>query len=245
MTDATSLPPPTPLPPPAYFGGLDLGQMADYSALAVVERAAHLEDGRLAYRYAVRHLHRWPLRTAYPDIADDVVRLYARRPLAGSTLLVDRTGVGAPVCDMILRAEPEAWVIPVTITGGAQAGWAGGCRTVPKRDLAGALQALLGQRRLDVSPSLPLAQVLAREMQTFTVKINIATGNESFEAWRDRDHDDLVLAVATACWYGERTIGWDDGAVIIDTPAPSGRDRLVPRPNSEAQRRLIPPGRRW
>jgi hypothetical protein len=103
---------------------------------------------------------------------------------------------------------------------------------------------LLGQRRLDVSPSLPLAQVLAREMQTFTVKINIATGNESFEAWRDSDHDDLVLAVATACWFGERTVGYDDGAVIIDMPAPSGRDRLRPRPYSEAQRRLIPPGRR-
>jgi hypothetical protein len=39
---------------------------------------------------------------------------------------------------------------------------------------------------------------------TFKVKININTGNESFEAWRERDHDDLVLAVALACWFGER-----------------------------------------
>jgi hypothetical protein len=26
----------------------------------------------------------------------------------------------------------------------------------------------------------------------------------SYEAWREGDHDDLVLAVAMACWCGER-----------------------------------------
>ena len=36
------------------------------------------------------------------------------------------------------------------------------------------------------------------------VKINIATGHHSYEAWREGDHDDLVLAVAMACWCGER-----------------------------------------
>jgi len=36
------------------------------------------------------------------------------------------------------------------------------------------------------------------------VKINLATGHDSYEAWREGDHDDLVLAVAMACWTGER-----------------------------------------
>ena len=179
--------------------------MADYTALAVLERSKRDEGGQRVRRYAVRHLHRWPLRTPYPDIAADVVRMYAQRPLSDSTLLVDRTGVGAPVYDMVRDAEPKAWVIPVIMTGGSQVGRADdGSRPVPKRDLAGTLQALLGQRLLDVSPSLPLAETLAREMQTFTVKINIATGNESFEAWRERDHDDLVLAVAMAVWLAGR-----------------------------------------
>jgi hypothetical protein len=35
-------------------------------------------------------------------------------------------------------------------------------------------------------------------------KVNIATGLDSYEAWREEDHDDLVLAVAMACWCGER-----------------------------------------
>ena len=36
------------------------------------------------------------------------------------------------------------------------------------------------------------------------VKVNVATGNESFEAWRERDRDDLVLATALPLWYSER-----------------------------------------
>jgi hypothetical protein len=31
-----------------------------------------------------------------------------------------------------------------------------------------------------------------------------ATGNETLEARRERDYDDLVLAVAMVCWYAER-----------------------------------------
>jgi hypothetical protein len=30
------------------------------------------------------------------------------------------------------------------------------------------------------------------------------TRHETHEAWREGDHDDLVLAVAMACWCGER-----------------------------------------
>jgi len=40
---------------------------------------------------------------------------------------------------------------------------------------------------------------LARELETFQVKLTEA-GNETFESWRERDHDDLVLAVALVCW---------------------------------------------
>ena len=36
----------------------------------------------------------------------------------------------------------------------------------------------------------------------FQVKIT-AAANATFGAWREGSHDDLVLAVAMACWYGE------------------------------------------
>jgi hypothetical protein len=33
--------------------------------------------------------------------------------------------------------------------------------------------------------------------------VNVSTGHDSYEAWRESIHDDLVLAVSLACWYGE------------------------------------------
>jgi hypothetical protein len=196
-------------PPPLYFGGLDLGQMQDYTAFAVLERVEveECEPGaprRRVRRFAVRHLQRWPLRTIYTDIIKHIVELYTKPPLKRSALVVDRTGVGVAVFDQLDNAKPAARLVAATITGGAQTTFADGCWTVPKRELAGTLQVLLGTRRLKVAPELPLAAQLAREMSTFKAKINIATGNESFEAWRERDHDDLVLAVALAAWWGER-----------------------------------------
>jgi putative ABC transport system permease protein len=43
------------------------------------------------------------------------------RPLAGSTLAVDQTGVGRPVVDILLRAKVNARIQPITITGGHKA----------------------------------------------------------------------------------------------------------------------------
>jgi hypothetical protein len=64
---------------------------------------------------------------------------------------------------------------------------------------------LLQARRIKVPPSLPEAQTMLQELLNFRVKVT-ASANETFEAWRERDHDDLVLPVATATWVGERTL---------------------------------------
>jgi hypothetical protein len=73
---------------------------------------------------------------------------------------------------------------------------------VPKKTLVAVVKVLLGTRRLKIEPGLTEAATLVRELEMFRVKVN-ALGNESFEAWRERDHDDLVLAVALAAWAGE------------------------------------------
>jgi hypothetical protein len=33
------------------------------------------------------------------------------------------------------------------------------------------------------------------------VKIDPKTAHDSYEHWRESDHDDLVLATALGCWY--------------------------------------------
>jgi hypothetical protein len=46
--------------------------------------------------------------------------------------------------------------------------------------------------------------VLVKELKAFKVTVTTA-GHETFEAWRERDHDDLVLAVALAVWLSDRS----------------------------------------
>jgi len=114
---------------------------------------------------------------------------------------VDKTGVGAGVVDHFLHLgiNPTA----ITIHGGSEVSvdpQRPGYR-VPKRDLVSAVQVLLQTSRLKVAASLPEAETLRRELLNFRVKIDPRTAHDSYEHWREGDHDDLVLATAMACWF--------------------------------------------
>ena len=193
--------------PPAdhYVCGLDLGQAADYTALAVdhVTQVADPERaGKWKRHHALRYLTRWRLGTSYVDIAGDVAKLLAQLPDA--VLVADKTGVGAACVDLFRAKGLGARLVPVLITGGHQTLRDGAEHHVPKKELVSAVQATLQTRRLKVAPALAEAALLRRELELFRVKVKALTGNETFEAWRERDHDDLVLSVALAVWYGER-----------------------------------------
>ena len=94
--------------------------------------------------------------------------------------------------------------ISVWIHGGDSVSHEGRTYRVPKRDLVGVLQVLFQSGRIKVAGSLKEGETLLRELQNFRAKINISTGHDSYEAWRESDHDDLVLAVALAAWYAAR-----------------------------------------
>jgi hypothetical protein len=185
----------------SYLAGLDLGQPSEYTSLAILQRT--LSSNPIEKFFAVRHLERFPLGTSYPAICDRVIDLFDEPPLCNGTLAVDETGVGRAVTDMIRRARPQAIIRPITIIAGHavvpdDAGW-----HVPKKELVSVLQVLLQSRRLQVARGLPMAPVLVRELETFRVEIS-ASANEPFASWRERDHDDLVLAVAMPAWVGDR-----------------------------------------
>ena len=76
----------------------------------------------------------------------------------------------------------------------------GGYR-VPKRDLVSAAQVLLQSGRLKIASGLPEAETLKRELLNFRVKIDPKTAHDSYDHWRENEHDDLVLATALACWF--------------------------------------------
>ena len=201
----------------SFYVGLDLGQSNDYTALAVVERTKAGETGD-APDLHLRYLERYPLRTPYPEMVARVAALVedpqlrsthldsflGHRVLEEPELLVDATGVGRPVVDLF--KERGLRYKAITITGGnTVTGFAGGYG-VPKRDLIGALEVPFHSGRLKVAAGLRLWETLRAELQTFRRKVSLTTGMDTYEHWRESDHDDLVLAAALACWGAERKL---------------------------------------
>jgi hypothetical protein len=195
-----------------YFAGLDLGQAQDYSALVLVERYQPATDTAVLGtkpplpRYGVRYLKRWPLDTSYPRIVHDVATLLEHPPLAGNVrLIVDYTGCGRPVVDMFRQAglHPR----PVHIHGGQKVTDEDGATGVPKRDLVATVAVVLQQQRLQIAESLPETPTLTHELVNFKVEIDPRAAHDSYSAWREADHDDLVLSLALALWWGEHRSG--------------------------------------
>ncbi|OPY55270.1 MAG: hypothetical protein A4E48_00124 [Methanosaeta sp. PtaU1.Bin060] len=178
--------------------GLDLGQASDYTALIILQEM----PGEAGNIYHARRLER--IRgEPYPNIADKVKAIMAAPVLAGRTnLVVDQTGVGAPVVDLLRQAGLKP--VAVSIHGGANVSREGSNWKVPKRDLVGVLQVLLQSGRFKISSKLKLGPVLQAEMLNFRVKIDPVTAHDSYSAWRDNEHDDLVLSAALATWWAER-----------------------------------------
>lgn len=202
---------------PEYIIGVDLGQANDYTAVSVIEMHTG-GDGREAERsYQVRHLDRLPLGTPYPEQVEAVSRVvglvkeqHAKNSSPGQSdrrpspprLVVDQTGVGRPVVDM-LRSAGHRNLTAVSIHGGDTTSREGYDWRVPKRELVATVQVLLQTDRLAVAASLPHAQTLTKEMLAFKVSFS-KTGHDSYgNDWRENDHDDMVLAVALAAWVGE------------------------------------------
>ena len=66
---------------------------------------------------------------------------------------------------------------------------------------------LLQSGLLAILKTLVHAPTLLAELKNFRMKIDPATAHDSYAAWREQDHDDLLLAVALALWAGENRVG--------------------------------------
>jgi hypothetical protein len=194
----------------SLFIGLDLGQSADFTALAIIECVRTITDGTDEItNLNVIHLQRWQLRTSYPAIVADVVKMINglkeyQSPDYKPVLAIDATGVGAPVIDLFKRENINAELRPIQIIGGANISEEFGITRVPKRDLVSVVQVGLQNKTLKIASQLPEAEILSKELQTFQVKITDAA-NDVYGAWREGTHDDLVLAVALALWTANKT----------------------------------------
>jgi hypothetical protein len=202
-----------------YILGVDLGQANDFTALSILEkhRDTTSEIRQQGFEpptatttikniFHLRHLQRLKLGTGYPQIVDIVSTMLKALPPAkqAPALVTDATGVGRPVIDMMTKAGLRP--IALTITGGFDENrvlsneW-----KIPKRNLVSTLAVLLQSGRLKVAPDLAEGETFVSELSNFKVKIS-AAGHDSYNAWRESVHDDLVLSVALAAWYGERKV---------------------------------------
>ena len=201
-----------------FYVGLDLGQANDYTAVSILEKLSPEGDSK-EHTYHVRHLER-VRGVSYPAIVSKISMMLRSPALAGKVaLVVDQTGVGVPVVDLLRQAGLRP--IAVSIHGGDKATQDGNNWRVPKRDLVGVLQVLLQTGRLKVASKLKLGSVLSQEMLNFRVKIDPVTAHDSYSAWREQDHDDLVLSVALACWFGEQ-----HRETPICAPGPADQDQI-------------------
>ena len=182
---------------PEYVIAVDLGQVNDPTAIAVLERREQLTgrqelvtnvraffDGfkhqpryytapQIAGFYHIIHLERLPLGTAYTEIPGRLHPIErrlrqlwldavfeetgvgrARLDDAPIETVIDQTGVGSPIADLLREAGLDP--VCITITSGDQVTRVAEREyRVPKRDLVGAVQSAMQARRLQAAASLP------------------------------------------------------------------------------------------
>jgi hypothetical protein len=201
-----------------YFAGLDIGQLADYTALAIMERVYKYEDHldiETQLEHRLVHLMRFELGTPYPEVVDRLGEFFAHEPLVGKTrLAVDATGVGLAVFQDLSRARlPVREIMPVLITAGQQVNKEGSTWRVPKRDLVHPLRVRFEEKSIKIPRGLTYLEALSEELAGYEMKVNQRTGHDSYSNDpRETPHDDLVLAVSSAYWsmshrFGRRTLG--------------------------------------
>lgn len=135
---------------------------------------------------------------------EQTVQLFGGQPFlrAGEEACLTCVGEG--------RIKLNAKVAAIHIRGEANERWrydpAVDTYYVSKRELISVLLVLMESNpgRFILDPRLKYARELASELGVFRAKRKKAGMDESLEAWRASDHDDLVLAAAMALWFAER-----------------------------------------
>jgi hypothetical protein len=208
---------------PHWVVGLDIGQRRDYSAIAVLE---HLDEftGRrdpvtfdFVHRTVIRlrHVERVRLGMPFAAVVDRVSELVRHPRLSDCTLVVDATGVGAPVVELLRTAKLPCRLIPAQITGGLDESSDGVYYRVPKRDLVTGLQILFDRWPFEIQSNTPGVDALIRELAEFKARPS-SCGNLRFGGTRD----DLTMALALAWWWMRKRVAWRG-------PLSSGADAIA------------------
>lgn len=187
-----------------FYISADLGQANDYTAISILERVTRGPGVLNDVSYHLRHLERPPRGTEYPAIVDRLIEIYRSPQLLTEykAVVIDLTGLGRPVYDMMKKAGFWSSLNAINITGGDTVNHVDGHMNVPKRDLITNLQIMLQNNIFKIAKGIKEADALIEELASFQVRIS-ASGHDSYGG-RSGVHDDLVLSVAMGAWLAQR-----------------------------------------
>lgn len=188
--------------------GLDLGQTSDKSAAAVVERT---RDDPVLRCVSLRT---WPNGTSYVDVVRDVLDLPC------DVYVPDACGVGRPVVDLLnseitrrfsgVPMSKDRKVRPVITVGSdvrttrTKVERTGLYYSVPKVELVTSLIVLQQQDLLRLPATIDAKQLI-KELSEYQRRTKQETGSVQYGNKPGKgNHDDLISALALACWYSMR-----------------------------------------
>lgn len=182
----------------------DLGQANDYTAISILERIITGNgvlgiDRRGERIINLRHIERMR-GVEYPAIVDRMKQLYLSPALIDQTkaVVIDYTGLGRPVYDMMKQAGFYWSLNAISITGGNDTTAGDRSYNVPKRELVSSLQIELQCNRLKIAKGIKEADALIEELSNFQTAIS-ANGHDTYNG-ANGVHDDLVMSVAMGVW---------------------------------------------
>jgi hypothetical protein len=194
--------------PPVFLVGLSVGQGAQPTGMAVLER--HKPESGAPATYVCCYLRRWlPPATAYTALLAHLRRMFGDTELAGGYLIVEAGPSTKALLTFLRRNQLSAKIQAVEVKTSAEDRKVEGLRKVAKGTVIETARQVLQEDRLvfdrqtsrEVTATTPPAQTVYHALANYPYN-EAATVNEAF-ASRDGEYDDLVLALALACWYGE------------------------------------------
>lgn len=224
-----------------YLVIVDPGKKRDPTAIMVMRDNYRILDGsptagiqdRAQHFYEIVLIEKL-LEVRYTEVCDIVSVICNHTDIKNNhELLVDGTGVGEPVVD-IMR-EKYLVPIPIVFTGGnavneiyqpfgkvfGGSGKLQGANVlkeirVPKDDLVTAGQVLIQQRRVNIADGLKFADDFKRQLHAFRGKVN--ENGVKHEALTEAIHDDLVVCYLMGAWWFTRQRKTDEIVIPYDKP---------------------------
>ncbi len=197
-----------------YFVGVDLGLRHDPTAVAVLRREVRRTGRRNPVNWedeletvmTLEEVRKVELLTPYAEVGRMLDGLLRALPAeARKVVVVDATGAGDPVVEMLRAERLEATLQPVVLTGGERVSRLPHAATVPRRALLENLRRMLEVGLFTMKPGLRGLEELTREVTSL--------GAEGY-----RGHDDMAFALALAAW-GARPKAWvGEVGEVLDAP---------------------------